>query len=400
MKFISKLLSKQKFVISGIGVLALVVFSSIVIVQASKVEVTLIDNGEAQTVKTASDTVEELLKEEGIDVGEHDAISHDPEEPIESGMEIDYKTAKQVTVTIDDEEQVYYTTVDTIEAFLKENNLTVSDYDDVSHDVTDDIEDGLQLTIDKAFEVTIKNGTKEKYNVWTTGGTVKELLAEEEINIDEDLDKVDPGLKKTVKQDDLIKIVRVEKEEVEVEEAVAFETERKNDDSIEKGKEQVITQGQEGKVKKVYEITKENGEEVNRELVKEEVIQESKNRVVAVGTKEPKQNLKTLSSSNSNESGSGKTMTMHASAYTASCGGCSGYTATGINLKANPNKKVVAVDPNVIPLGSRVWVEGYGEAIAGDTGGNINGKRVDLHFPSKSAAYSFGSKTVKVKVLD
>ena len=46
---------------------------------------------------------------------------------------------------------------------------------------------------------------------------------------------------------------------------------------------------------------------------------------------------------------------------------------TGINLRANPNLKVIAVDPSVIPLGSKVWVEGYGYAVAGDTGGAIKG---------------------------
>jgi len=68
-------------------------------------------------------------------------------------------------------------------------------------------------------------------------------------------------------------------------------------------------------------------------------------------------------------------------------------------LNKNPNAKVVAVDPSVIPLGSRVWVSGYGEAIAGDTGGAIKGNRIDLHFPTKDAAYAFGNGTVTVKVL-
>ncbi|MDY0409992.1 3D domain-containing protein [Paracerasibacillus soli] len=91
---------------------------------------------------------------------------------------------------------------------------------------------------------------------------------------------------------------------------------------------------------------------------------------------------------------------MTASAYTASCNGCSGFTSTGINLKANPHMKVVAVDPSVIPLGTKLWVEGYGNAVAGDTGGSIRGHRVDLHFPTKSAAYQFGRKQVKVKIID
>ena len=85
---------------------------------------------------------------------------------------------------------------------------------------------------------------------------------------------------------------------------------------------------------------------------------------------------------------------MSATAYTAYCNGCSGITATGINLRANPNVKVIAVDPNVIPLGSKVWVEGYGHAIAGDTGGAIKGNRIDLFVPTKRAGISFRQEKV------
>ena len=95
-----------------------------------------------------------------------------------------------------------------------------------------------------------------------------------------------------------------------------------------------------------------------------------------------------------------KELTMTSTAYTASCAGCSGITATGINLKANPNQKVISVDPNVIPLGSRVWVEGYGEAIAGDTGGAIKGNKIDIFIPSKQGALNWGRKIVKVKILN
>ena len=91
---------------------------------------------------------------------------------------------------------------------------------------------------------------------------------------------------------------------------------------------------------------------------------------------------------------------MEASAYTASCEGCSGITATGINLKANPNAKVISVDPTVIPLGSKVYVEGYGEAIAGDTGGAIKGNRIDVFFPSQQDAINFGVKQLKVTILN
>lgn len=94
-----------------------------------------------------------------------------------------------------------------------------------------------------------------------------------------------------------------------------------------------------------------------------------------------------------------KEMTVSASAYTASCNGCSGITSTGINLKRNPDAKVIAVDPSIIPLGTKVYVEGYGYAIAGDTGGAIKGNKIDVFFPRKSEAYKWGRKDVKIKIL-
>ncbi|UOQ87216.1 LysM peptidoglycan-binding and 3D domain-containing protein [Gracilibacillus salinarum] len=97
---------------------------------------------------------------------------------------------------------------------------------------------------------------------------------------------------------------------------------------------------------------------------------------------------------------SGETISVSATAYTAQCEGCSGVTATGIDLNENPNMKVIAVDPNVIPLGSRVYVEGYGEAIAADTGGAIKGNKIDIHVPNKDEATDWGVRTVDVTILE
>lgn len=96
----------------------------------------------------------------------------------------------------------------------------------------------------------------------------------------------------------------------------------------------------------------------------------------------------------------GTEMFVTATAYTAYCKGCSGTTAYGIDLRSNPDQKVIAVDPNVIPLGTRVWVEGYGEAIAGDTGGAIKGHKIDVFIPSYDLAMEWGVKKVKIKVYN
>ncbi|PEJ85173.1 cell wall-binding protein EntD [Bacillus toyonensis] len=100
----------------------------------------------------------------------------------------------------------------------------------------------------------------------------------------------------------------------------------------------------------------------------------------------------------------GREITVEATAYTANPSENGTYggrvlTAMGHDLTANPNMKVIAVDPKVIPLGSKVWVEGYGEAIAGDTGGAIKGNRIDVLVGSDGSANSWGRKSVKVKVI-
>lgn len=108
----------------------------------------------------------------------------------------------------------------------------------------------------------------------------------------------------------------------------------------------------------------------------------------------------TVSSSIEEPASSGEEMVVTATAYTAYCDGCSGTTAYGIDLRANPNQKVIAVDPRIIPLGTKVWVEGYGEAIAGDTGGAIKGNKIDVFMPSYDNAIAWGVKEVKIRVIN
>ncbi|GEK59372.1 hypothetical protein CHL76_04195 [Marinococcus halophilus] len=116
--------------------------------------------------------------------------------------------------------------------------------------------------------------------------------------------------------------------------------------------------------------------------------------------KEAVESASTSESSSSKDTSGGESMTVEATAYTADCAGCSGITATGVNLNTNRYAKVIAVDPDVIPLGSEVQIEGMGTYTAADTGGAINGNRIDVHVPSKSEAYSFGRRSVEVTVVD
>jgi cystine transport system substrate-binding protein len=71
-----------------------------------------------------------------------------------------------------------------------------------------------------------------------------------------------------------------------------------------------------------------------------------------------------------------------------------GRTATG--MRTAPG--VVAVDPSVIPLGSRLTIPGYGEGIAADTGGAVHGAEIDLWFPTVEQALAWGRRTVTITI--
>ena len=94
-----------------------------------------------------------------------------------------------------------------------------------------------------------------------------------------------------------------------------------------------------------------------------------------------------------------KVFSMEATAYTddvASQGKWVGQTATG----RKPQVGVVAVDPKIIPLETKLYIEGYGEAIAGDVGGAIKGNRIDVFLPDSKSCYEWGRRQVRVRVIE
>lgn len=149
---------------------------------------------------------------------------------------------------------------------------------------------------------------------------------------------------------------------------------------------------------------------VGGDQVKREAPEEVKEEEQAVAKKEeatqpaPKQKTSSNTADSSNttkeQQPQGKTISVTSTAYTASCDGCSGITSTGVDLNKDPFAKVIAVDPNVIPLGTKVHVEGYGYAIAADVGGAIKGNKIDVHVPTKDEAYNWGVRTVNVTIVE
>src|SRR5690625_1333143 len=316
--------------VTGYSIFTIVVvtlFSAWALFEATKAEVVVAADGEVQTVKTHIETVGELLDELGIDVGKYDELSHAINEKIKDGMEINFEKAHKITLIIDEEREEYVTTAVTVGQFFKEEDITFSDHDEVSHSNIEIINGNMEIEIETAFPIEVINGREDAEEFWTTGGTVQDFLEENDISLGK-LDKVEPEIDEELEEDMKIVITHVEKKQEEVEETLSYGTDERNDSSLEEGKSYTISEGTSGKVLKTYEVTYENGKEVEREVVSEETLQESKNKIIAIGTKAVKKETSTAAPASS-----GKTFTMEATAYGPDCVGCSGISATGMNLK-------------------------------------------------------------------
>ena len=393
-KLFSGSLGKRKL---AIIITSFIVFPTILgfgIFHGTKASITVNANGEVVTLNTHAKTVADVLNDLNITVRSEDYLFPASDTEINNAMEIVWEPAKQVQLVINEKEQMVWTTAKTVKDLLNEQNINLSEHDKIEPGLDTTIAENLTISLHEAFQLTLVVGG-EKKEVWSTSTTVADFLEKYEVILNK-LDRVEPGLEELVTESTLVEVVRVEKVTDVVEEPTDFSVVTRNDSQLNRGTEKVVQQGSQGLVAKHYEVIIENGKEVSRELVKTETMKESLDRIVAVGTKAP-QPPKQVSRSNET---SAKEFYVSSTAYTANCNGCSGITATGINLRANPDMKVIAVDPSVIPLGTRVYVEGYGYAVAGDTGGAIVGNKIDVFFPDKASAYRWGRKRVKIKILN
>lgn len=156
------------------------------------------------------------------------------------------------------------------------------------------------------------------------------------------------------------------------------------------GRIQKENPGKPGEVRRTYQVIRKNGKPVAKKLIKEERI-------------EPTPTLFLMGKSGYTTSrssfGRGRVLVMEATAYDPSPAtigpGATGRTAMGLRATYGH----VAVDPRVIKMGTKVFVEGYGFAIASDKGSAIKGNKIDLCFDSRATALAFGRKKVKVHVL-
>lgn len=150
-----------------------------------------------------------------------------------------------------------------------------------------------------------------------------------------------------------------------------------DDPQVEAGTDTVLDEGEDGRKITIYKITYADNEEYSREITEDKIIP-AKDKKILRGTKVVWKTLDTADGPIKYW----KKMRVYATHYDKYCKGCDEWTAIGMRA----GKGVIAVDPKVIKLRSKVYVPGYGPAIAGDTGGAIKGNIIDLGFEDARTA--------------
>jgi uncharacterized protein YabE (DUF348 family) len=303
-------------------------------------------------------------------------------------------TRKEVQLTVDGQTQRVVTHRRLVRTLLAAQHVRLGPADEVVPGLDSRLARKMQVVVHRAVAVTVKADGRT-VSLLTPKQTVGEALAAAGVAVGEH-DRLEPAAGTPVTANLVVIVHRVEVKDVTTQVAIPFTILRRMDADLEKGQTKVIKAGVKGLKERVVRITTEDGKVIAKALLSEKVVKEAQPQLVAVGTKKV---VRTLRTSRGDYRYTERRV-MVATAYDpspASNGPYStGYTYLGLKAKYG----IVAVDPGVIPLRSRLYIPGYGEALAGDTGGAIKGNRIDLCFDSYEEAMAFGRRPIEVYVLE
>ena len=369
-------------------------------VQPGTVSLLIIADGNIYSRDSRAATVGDAFTEAGVRFGPHDAILLDnvrisPATPLQTsspstlGQQITlaWRPSRDSSTIVLRLQRAAPITIheDGFVASINSSETTVGDalgaagvqlgpFDLVTPSLTTPLSAGLHLYVSHALPVELIVAGEAR-TVYTHATTVGQLLREQEIAVDED-DLLSPAADAPIHRGLEVKVTLMRIEEVVEEEYLAAAVVYWDDNSLPIGTNRVLEPGSDGALRRVYRLTYIDGEIASRELVSEEHSPPS-NKVIIRGIMPiPHYLLLPDGSVITYE----QTLRVQASWYNAISADGDGITATGAPLE----KGIVAVDPSVIPLGTRLYIPGYGYGLAADTGGSILGYMLDLGYPGST----------------
>jgi uncharacterized protein YabE (DUF348 family)/3D (Asp-Asp-Asp) domain-containing protein len=352
-------------------------------------------DGRVLSLRTRAETVRGQLNELAIDVSPYDIIRlNGAEVALNDGVvqapltgealvrqqasgpaQLEIRRAVPFTIYEDGRPVTFKSARPNLELALQDAGVRLGPADIVDPPINASIVAGMGVTVKHAKAVTLLIGTEE-HTIYTQRLQLKEALADIGMTLASD-DRIEPSLDTTVTEGLRAKLVRVGGREFIEKETIAKKTEFKPDANL-TGNAYRVVQGHDGIRTRSYRVVIEDGMEREKKLVKESYEREPQNTVIyyPAGSAAPTG----LPDGNINVTGVNR---VYATWYNAASSGKSagdpayGMTRSGQMLR----KGIVAVDPKVIPLGTKLYIPGYGFAVAGDTGGGIKGNMIDLGYP-------------------
>jgi uncharacterized protein YabE (DUF348 family) len=286
------------------------------------------------------------------------------------------RRAVPFTVVEDDQPQPLISSQPTVAQALREWDIHLGPGDEVEPAVSSPLTPGLQVQIRRALRVTLSVGGTETV-IYTQERTVKGLLEEAGVVLS-DTDRVAPPAEAALSQDLWVRVYGYAEERFVESETVDNSTVYLLDPGLTEGETRRVV-GSDGVLHREYVVAYEDGAEVSRQLVDEWYDPEPVDTILYFGTAEHVQAAQALPE----DLNVVRVMNVYATWYNPASAGrppsdpSYGITSTGVPV----TKGIVAVDPSVIPYGTRMYIPGYGFAVAADTGGAIVGNIIDLGFP-------------------
>jgi uncharacterized protein YabE (DUF348 family) len=300
---------------------------------------------------------------------------------------------KTVTVTVDGRQIQFITYKSTVKQALEDNNIYIGSKDKIVPSLESNLTDRENITLKRAVSIKVKVDGKN-LNIQSAEENIAEMLNKESITIKSE-DRVTPAKETPLFKDMEVEIVRVETKIITEVIPVNYQEILKKDNKQPNTKIQILQEGRGGEKLIITSIVYENGKEVSKKIINETIIKEPVDKIIKQG------GYPLLPVSRSGDiMAYSRVFKAKATAYWAVRGVGSTYTASGRKAIWDPDGySTIAVDANVIPYGTKLFIEGYGFAIAADTGTAIIGNTIDVYFNTYNEACNWGLKYVNVYIL-